>query len=746
MNINNQKNGLTDSLALLMRSDTLDIRKIIVELRRSIRIIASVSIATFFIAFLYTMTLSPRYQTSALIQIKSQNMGSGIFGSIGSGMNEPSPIDIEIALMKTRYIMEPVVKENALNIVATPHYFPIIGKFMASRYRGNDVARPFLWFSTYTWGGEIISVHKFLVPANYIGHNFKLVAGINHHYQLYDQNGSLILSGVIGQNATSQIPGFLLAINELEARPNTEFTLTLNSPIKVAIDLANSLEVLPVNSSGSSGSTGILQLQLTGSNPQDIVKLLNQIVKFSVLKSNEQKIKDAQKSLDFFDQRLPLIKQDLEQAESLLNEYHKKNSTLNMTIVSQLLVTELTSVNRDLQKLRATKAELLQVYTPEHPLVQAAELKEAALQKKLDALKSEIRSFPFIKQQETNLEREVKIKNAMYISLLNNKEQAEAKKASTIPDVTALTDATPPTAIPLHKMIILLAGLLFGAIVSSIVVLIKSSFNKTIDDANQLENDLQIPVRCIVPFSKKQKQMQKAHETGISILGGTALPLILARREPDDISIESLRSLRVSLHIISPASQHPVIAIMGGLSNVGKSFVSLNLAQVIADSGKKTLLIDADIRKGQIHKNLMVQKSKGLSEYLEGNCNYENLIHQINENLFFIPCGIFNKQPSELFQHTRLRDLIDRCKKDFDQVIIDTPPVLPVIDAVLISQHCDLKLFVVSADRDTLSDVKLAINKAQTHDITINGLVFNHSLPISTYGNKNKYLYAYSNT
>ncbi len=133
--------------------------------------------------------------------------------------------------------------------------------------------------------------------------------------------------------------------------------------------------------------------------------------------------------------------------------------------------------------------------------------------------------------------------------------------------------------------------------------------------------------------------------------------MLLAQHDPDDIAIESLRSLRVSLHVLASSSH--VIALMGSLSNIGKSFVSLNLSQVISDTGKRVVLVDADIRKGRLHKALHQPKSKGLSEYLENNHDYENLIRPIHDNLSFIPCGLFTKHPTELFQSRRFDELIE---------------------------------------------------------------------------------------
>ena len=331
----------------------------------------------------------------------------------------------------------------------------------------------------------------------------------------------------------------------------------------------------------------------------------------------------------------------------------------------------------------------------------------------------------------------------MYVSLLNNQQQLEVIKAGLTADVTALAPPTTAAAIPMHKFLLVMMGFLMGLFLSSVVILLKSILVKTVGNAEQLEQELQIPVQSIIPFSQKQLQMEKAFEKGLSLFNkGVSSPLILAKQFPDDISVESLHSLRISLHINSPSATHRVIALMGSIANIGKSFVSVNLSQLIANSGKRVLLIDADIRKGKLHETLGKPKTPGLNEYIEEKCDYESIVHTIDRHFSFIASGTWERHPTELFQSPRFQALLKKVKEEFDQVIIDTPPILPVTDSILIAQHCDVKLFVVSAAKDTLMDVKQSIRKARAHGIEINGIVLNYRKPFTAYGSK-QFRYAY---
>lgn len=737
MNGINQNHSIMNMTSSYMPANTLDFNKILRQLSQHAWLILGISICTFIMAFLYVLTLKPSYQSTTLIQIRSQPQNSGnMLSKFGyTPANSESVADTLVALMRSRYVLEPVIQRNNLNVIASPNFYPFIGAWLANKYHGNDLAKSFFGLSSYAWGGEKIQINTFSVPANYIGQSFRLVTEENNTYKLYNSEGTLVLSGTVGQQAASYDNRILLDISLLKAHPKTEFHIVYQSPTFLANNLAHKLRIINVMGNDPMQSTGVYQLQFTDSNPKFAEQMLNDIVKIGIENNIQQQAQETQKTLQFLTQKLPELKQDLEKAEDALNQYHSKNATISMMMVSQLLAQQLHSTNQSLQQLKSYKEELLQTYTPNHPIVIAVEHKQMELQRQLDSIINQVRNFPGANQEEINLQREVKIKNSMYISLLNNQQQLQISKAGVLSDIISLTNATLAEQLPLHRVLIVIAGFLLGAFFSSIAIILKALLNKTIENANQLEDELQIPVLSVLPYSRKQKQLENAQQSGLDSFG-TALfpPLILAKQEPNDLAIESIRSLRVSLLMTANSSSNRIIALMGSLSNAGKSFISLNLAQIFADSGKRTLLIDADVRKGTLHRLLSKPKSNGLSEFLEEKCNFEEIIRPIHENLSFISCGTHSAHPTELFQNTRFQQLIAKMEQKFDQIIIDTAPVVPVTDSILVAQHCNVKLFVVSAGKDTMDDVKQAIKKIHTHGIELNGIILNHIKPLNTYG------------
>lgn len=741
MNGSTQHVAANTSILPFYPENGVDLRKILQQLYRHIWLILIASACAGLIAVLYTFTIQPKYQSTALMRFKLPSSSNNLFSM---GMKSESQTNTQIALMTTRYILEPVIIKNGLNITASPHYFPIFGAWMARRFQENGLANPLFGLNNYAWGGEQIEVKHFSVPSAYLQHNFKLVVGQHNTYQLFSNQEKLILTGKVGEKATSSLlHNFTLEITTLKARPGTTFFISTQSPLEIVKGLSHNLKITNIKGNDPSQETGVEQIQFSDSNPERATQVLNAIIQYTVEKNVQLKTLEFQKTLEFLNQRLPEVKNNLGKTEETINQYHAKMGIVNMSAAGQILTQQLMQLTQAIEKIKSQKEELLQIYTQQHPVIIGLEHKEASLQQNLNKVKMQVKQFPSAHQVEADLTREAKIKNSMYLSLLTNEQQALISKAGLVPDAIVLTDATPAEKMPTHKLLTIIGGFLMGAFLSTIAIILKSAFSKTIDNSEHLEDATQIPVQSVVPYSRKQKQLEKLSTKNINVFNPTQpIPLVLAKREPDDIAIESLRSLRVSLHITSANTQ--IIALMGSLSNIGKSFVSLNLAQIMADSGKRTLLIDADIRKGRLHKALHQEKTNGLSEYLENKCDYANLIRPIHENLFFISCGSYSTHPIHLFQSARFEDLIQKVKNEFDQIIIDTPPIIPVTDSVLIAQHCDIKLFVVSAAKDTISDVKQAIKKSRAHGISIDGLILNHRKPLQPYGAKYNYRYAYA--
>lgn len=735
---------MNESRSTLINEDLIDIKKIAAHLYEKKWIILIAACIGAVIAFLHTLSIEPLYQTSSLLEIHTNQSGqSAMLSRIGILQNENSELDIEEALIKTRYILEPVIKNLGLSTSITPRYFPIFGQWYARHHKNQSLAKPFLNLKSYAWGGEIIELKNFYTTNKYTRQSFQIIAGKNGTYSLLSNTGNLIITGKEGEGYFDQKSGIQLEIKKIIAHPGTIFTLNYSPPVLLVNKLANKIKISDISGNDSIRRTGIIQIQLIDSDPDMAIKTLDKIIHYIIIRDTYESYLSTKKNLEFINQKLPGIKKSLEDSENILNQYHIKNETLSISLKSQMLINRISDLEKSIDELRTQRNEFLQIYTIKHPLVIATSGKEGELQKELNKAKEDLKKLPFMNQYENNLVRDIKIKNATYSTLLNTRNQLELSQGSSPSHILILSDPTPPNELPNQKLLLIIMGCGMGMFLAAFLFTIQSIFTHTVDDHEEIENHIGVPVKTVVPFCQYQRELEKLNKHQLS---GKPISnsFILANQLPNDPSIESLRSLRINLDILKPQEGTRTITIMGSAPNIGKSFVSINLAQVLADgTDKKTLLVDADIRKGLLHNMLAQSKSPGLSEYLEGKCNYESIIKFIHRNLYFIPCGMHNEHPLKLFQGHLFKQLIEKIKHDYDQVIIDTPPILLVSDAILISQHTEHKLYVVGGAKDTLKAVRQGINKIRVHGIGIDGVIFNHCKPISAHG-KYGYGYAYS--
>ncbi len=187
---------------------------------------------------------------------------------------------------------------------------------------------------------------------------------------------------------------------------------------------------------------------------------------------------------------------------------------------------------------------------------------------------------------------------------------------------------------------------------------------------------------------------------------------------------ESFRALRTNLQYILKEKMNGVIAVTSAVSGEGKTFCAVNLACIVAMSGKKTLLIGLDLRKPKIHKIFNLENDEGLSTYLIGKTDYKSVIHETNiNNLFVATSGPVPPNPAELIGTEKMKYFIQKAKEDFEYIIIDTPPVAIVTDTLVLKDLLDSLIFVVRHNYSDKQVVELANSIYEKHLIKSLGVV-----------------------
>ena len=202
---------------------------------------------------------------------------------------------------------------------------------------------------------------------------------------------------------------------------------------------------------------------------------------------------------------------------------------------------------------------------------------------------------------------------------------------------------------------------------------------------------------------------------------------LLNEKTPFDVT-EAFRNLKATISVSMPEKKGGVaITLTSSYPDDGKTTVTANLALMFAMSDAKVVLIDADIRKGRIAKYFHKASSPGLSNYLSGKASLDEVMHvsPINENLYFIPCGTHSPKPYELLESEKMTALLEELKTKFDYIVIDTPPILLVSDAIAVASKTDGTVLVCRHNLSYVSDMQRSIATLEFAKANILGLVVN---------------------
>lgn len=340
--------------------------------------------------------------------------------------------------------------------------------------------------------------------------------------------------------------------------------------------------------------------------------------------------------------------------------------------------------------LKEKQAEFATKYTAQHPMLQQVNAQLTAIDNKISELNSSLRKLPETQRQYLQLYREVEVKNELYTNLLNTYQTMSVAKAGEIGNVRIIDTAVEPVkSIKPRSLITLLLSVIIGLFLGVIISLVRNLMRSGIKDTSEIESEFDIPVYATVPRSPQQLLKDK-------ILKKKKNVPVLALKDSDDIAVESLRSLRTAIHFALAKTANKVIMISGASPAVGKSFISANLAVILAQSGSRILLIDGDMRRGYLHKYFSHENEQGLAEVLTEKANTQTVLKNTElENLQFIGRGKNPSHPSEILNTGLFERMLDELKTQYDHIIIDTPPVLAVTDATIVSQFSDVNLVVV---------------------------------------------------
>ena len=679
-------------------------------------LIASVTFLFVCVGLLYAVFSTPIYRADALLQFERGNSGSGgsdaLAMMMGQGPSSSSATEIE--LMKSRSLLGDLVESEGLAIATVAKRFPLFGRYMATKYSGSVPADAWLGLSSYAWGGERIDVSRLDISGSDVGYSFVLTAGQEGQYQLSTMDGEILLDGQVGQPATSEDGSVNLFVVELVARTGTEFYLYRHSSASLVASLQSQLQI-----KGKGQTTGLLQVALEGSSRQQIRKIVHGLTQSYLRRSVEMRSEESEKMIGFINDQLPVMRDELDTAGKALNFYRTKVGAFDLTMESATLLQRLTEVETKISVLGIERAQLMHRLTDNHPVIVELDEKISRLRKQVEGIEEQLNKVPEKELEYVKLNRNVKVASELYMILLNKSQELKLTKAGTLGNVRIVDEAVAGSRpIKPKKTRIVMLSLCLGVITGVLIAVIRKVLNKSIQDPSVIEKQIGSPVYAEIAFSEYQAEATKTNKKHFDLLSHVG---------GDTQVVESLRSLRTSIQFALMEAENNIVMLSSPSPGVGKSFVSANFAYLMADSAKKILLIDADMRKGHINQYFSVEKSPGLSGFLSSEFELSQVIHKsvLHEGLDVITCGIYPPNPSELLMSDAFKVLLDSVKGLYDLIIIDTPPVLAVTDAAIIGRYVATNFMVLRSGWHHIREVQTAFKRFEHNGVKIKGTIFN---------------------
>lgn len=622
----------------------------------------------------------PVYEVNALLQIESKSKGSSLMGDLGSLFSTSSPTETEIELVKSRRVTGTVVEALGIRNEVTPIGFMDRLRHKLGRLELATLEIPY----------ELIENSKDRQEP------WLVVATDSLHFSFYDYDGQPIFENCeIGKDYEGT---YKTALGEGVVKIGASLMLAREGQ-KFEVDklfrqtgIARFEKNFDVSEKGK--RTGILEFTYQDYYPDRAAYIVNEVAYAYQRQNVEQRSVEAKTTIEFLQNQLPIVRAKLDSAEQALNKYRSQVGSADIGTETKIVLESQKSLQKSILDMEQRRQETVRLFHEDHPQVKTLDDQIKRLKAELARTSGQVKKMPEKQQEVLRLTSDVELNKLLYTNMLNNIQQLSLVAAGEVGSVR-IVDLAEPTLGPKKpkKNMIRMFALFLGFCLSVAIISIRKRMHSGIKDARTIEREIGVSVYAKIPKGTAQQGIK-----------GT-LPLALAA--PDDVAVEAVRTLRTSLEFMMPETGSNVIAISGLIPGVGKSFVSVNLATLFAGTGKRVILIDADLRKGRLHKEFGYHRDNGLTDVLMGKVTLEDAVKPTSvENLTLLVCGRAPSSPAELLGSQKYAKLMETLRSQYDVIIVDTPPVMLVTDAMYACRYADQAIMVVEYDRHSIDAIR----------------------------------------
>ena len=676
-------------------------------------------------AWFYLRYTLPVYQTTATILIKDDKKAGALdpleaFDLFGGKKS----VENEVEILKSKTLMQEVVKNLHL-------YAPIKAKGRLLTSNAYEISPVII---------EIKNTDSLKKTSNIPFAFNKLSQTVTVKNQSFPLNQFVNTSfGVLKFLPNKHYRGYYFN----ESNNEVDLFFSLNTVQKSTNNILNSLNVSP-----SSKQSTVINLSYNTEVPQLGEDILNELLKVYDQAAILDKNILAANTLKFVENRLNFVVRDLDSVENSMQSFKAKNKIVNISaqgeiylktvaendqkiseISMQLAMLDqvqdyvrgngnlggivpatlgvadpvLTNLLQNLSELEIKYEQTKKIVPGNNPAVISIvdaidKLKPGILENIISQRKnliaarenvsttnerfsSLLKNIPEKERELLGISRQQSIKNNIYTFLLQKREETALSFASAVADSRIIDKAeTSESPVSPKRKIIYLAAFLGAFVLSIGIIYLKDMLDRTVQDKSEIEKQTSIPLLGDIAFDKSKS------------------PIVIGDGKRSFIA-EQFRQLRTSLGYLGIDENHKRILITSSISGEGKSFIAINLGISLSLVGKKVAVLELDLRKPKLSEVFQISRSVGLSNYLVGKKDLNEIIKQTKiENLVLLPSGPIPPNPSELISNGRLEQLLEELEVNFDYIIIDTAPTNPVTDAFLVSPMADVTVFVVRHD------------------------------------------------
>ncbi|NII72874.1 tyrosine-protein kinase Etk/Wzc [Dyella sp. SG562] len=699
-------------------AEAVDLIALLDMLWRARALIGKTVLGAFALGLAYALLATPIYRSELMIQIDSNagSVSNQLLGSLSDFLGVKSSDDAEMQILRSRRVIGAAIDDARYDIVVRPLRLPLLGHLFAGR-AGVAAPRPAL--GGYVWGEASLRVDRFDLPRALYGRTFTVTALAQGRYRVAVPGMAKQAAGVAGAPLRLDTPlgVAILQIGSIDAAENSRFELQRQPRLKAIADVQERIGVI-----AKAKDAGVITVTLDGADPARTARYLNALGDAYVHFNSAQKAEQAQKSLDFLQQQLPALKRELETAEDALLAFRDRHEVIDLGESAKLKLGQMVALQTRLSLLGQERRARLQDLQPGHEAIQAIDSQAGGLTQELQMLETQVKTLPDTEQALMRLTREARVSAELYTAMLNSAQQLRLLKAGKVGNVHVV-DAADVEEKPVRprRALVVLGSLVLGLIAGIAAAFGRALWRGPVTDPRELERRSGNAVVSLLPLRRQPGRHRWSWR------GPSTPERPLALTHAHDPVVESLRGLAIELQLKLLEARNNVVIVTGATAGIGKSFVAANLAIVLAQAGRRVLLLDGDLRRGALAEAFGLRTAPGMTQQLRGDLLLPPGViqHSGIQGLDVIGAGAKVKDPIELLHRPRLPSWLAATAAAYDIVLVDTAPVLPVADAVLLARQAGLVYAVarygVSSEAE-LAEMQARLDRA---GVPLAGIILN---------------------